>query len=159
MATALKGIYEYQMDSKGRISIPAKFRDEFTSDGNSSVHLLRRDGCIQLFPQSIMDKLEEDVKDLSFLDKTSNILQRKFFSNLEEAEIGPDGRITIPASFRKYASLVKKVIILGAGNRVEVWSSEKWKEENGDEGVDLGNIFQQVYDQRFRRDVNVKKDN
>ena len=68
-----------------------------------------------------------------------------------------DGRITIPISFRRFAVLEQKVLIIGAGTRAEVWSPERWLKRYGDSGADLGPLFQKVYDQQFRRDVNLKK--
>jgi MraZ protein len=157
MATILTGKYEYQMDSKGRVILPVEFRDAFTVNGVSEIHLYSVHDRILILTKDGMNKLLSEFENQSLFDKDSLDSSTLFFANLMKVSINPDGRITIPPTFRKDASLDKKVIVVGAGNRAEIWSIEKWTERFGEGTKKLGDSMQAVHNQKFRRDVNLNK--
>ena len=155
MEMLLTGKYEYQMDSKGRVIIPPEFRDVFLVDGVAEVHLFSINDRIQLLPRNALRELTDEVRAQSSLDMTTMDLRSLFYSNLKKAVINPDGRVTIPPLFREDAGLQKKVYVIGAFDRAEIWGAEKWTEKFEKGGKKLGELFQKVHDQRYRKDVNL----
>jgi MraZ protein len=151
----LTGKYEYQMDSKGRIIIPVEFRNAFLVDGIAEVNLLSVNDRIQLLPQQALKELISELKSHSSLDEDTMDLKSVLYSNLKKIEMKPDGRLTIPPLFRNDAGLEKSVYVIGAEDRVEIWSTEKWNERFKKPGKKLGDLFRTVHDKRYRKDVNL----
>jgi MraZ protein len=144
MTTFFHGKYINKIDRKGRISIPAKFRDIFLSEGNN-VYLLKRDGCIHVFPEKKMEEFAKDVMNLSAQENNAIKYQRLFFANSEIVEMKPMGRLTIPIHFREYAALTTEVIIIGAGRWIEIWDKKNWEKEISDSKSTIEALSQIVY--------------
>jgi len=155
MEMLLTGKHEYQMDSKGRVIIPVEFRNAFSVDGISEVNLLSINDRIQLLPRQALKELISELKSHSSLDEDTMDLKSTLYSNLKRAELKQDGRLTIPPLFREDAGLEKSVYVIGAEDRVEIWSASKWNERFEKPGKKLGDLFQKVHDKRYRKDVNL----
>lgn len=117
------GEYRHSMDSKGRVIIPAKFRDEL---GNVFVVTRGLDNCLFVYPMEEWRVLEEKMKALPLTRKDARAFVRFFFSGAVETELDKQGRVSLPANLRDYASLDKEVVIIGVSNRIELWSGEDW---------------------------------
>ncbi|MEC9488054.1 MAG: division/cell wall cluster transcriptional repressor MraZ [Halanaerobium sp.] len=117
------GEYRHSMDSKGRVIIPAKFRDEL---GNSFVITRGLDNCLFVYPMEEWRVLEEKMKALPLTSKNARTFVRFFFSGAVETELDKQGRVSLPANLRDYASLEKDVVIIGVSSRMELWSGEDW---------------------------------
>lgn len=122
-----RGEYEYNLDDKGRILIPAKLRDEL----GTAVMLSRGgDGQINIYPKARFEEIEQRVRATG---STASFRQAdRFLAAANEYELDRQGRIVLPASLRKHAKLANEVVIVGNRERIEVWNPELW---------------QQVYDQ------------
>ena len=120
----LMGEYQHKMDSKGRIIIPAKFRDEL---GDNFVATRGLDNCLFVYPMQEWSVLEEKLSSLPITSKDARTFVRFFFSGATECELDKQGRISIPANLRKYADLDQKTVIIGLGKRIEIWSQEQWE--------------------------------
>ncbi|MBR1743753.1 MAG: division/cell wall cluster transcriptional repressor MraZ [Lachnospiraceae bacterium] len=124
------GQYEHSIDTKGRIIIPAKYRDEL---GESFVVTHGLDGCLFLYPEAEWQSFVEKLKALPSNQSTRKI-QRQFLSKAMEVTIDKQGRILIPVLLREEASLEKEVVFVGMMNRVEVWDkTELEKQEMEDD--------------------------
>ena len=119
------GEHVHTIDLKGRIIIPAKFR-EHLNDG----FILTRgmDGCLFGYPPQEWIQFEEKLKKLSIAKKDARAFTRFFFSGATEVKIDKQGRINIPTTLRQHAALDKECVITGVSNRIELWSQDRWDE-------------------------------
>ena len=119
------GEHVHTIDLKGRIIIPAKFR-EHLNDG----FILTRgmDGCLFGYPPQEWIQFEEKLKKLSIAKKDARAFTRFFFSGATEVKIDKQGRINIPTTLRQHAALEKECVIIGVSNRIEIWAQDRWDE-------------------------------
>jgi len=119
------GEYEHQIDVKGRIIVPAKFRADL---GDQFVLTRGLDQCLFVYPMDEWKILEEKLKKLPLTKKDARSFTRFFFSGATECEVDKQGRVNIPQPLRTYSKLEKECIVIGVSNRVEVWSKELWED-------------------------------
>lgn len=139
------GEYQHNLDDKGRLTIPAKFREAL---GESFVVTRGLDHCLFLYPQAEWARLEEKLKALPLTQRDARAFVRFLLSGATECELDKQGRIPLPASLREHAQLERDAVIIGVGTRVEVWNRENWRaymqsaegafEEIAEKIVDLG---------------------
>ena len=118
----LIGEYSNSIDIKGRLSFPAKLRDDL--GGRFIVSKGLGDNCLFVYSLEEWENVEQKIKGLP-LSKARNI-QRFFFASALEVEPDKQGRIVIPANLREYAVLDKDVMIIGASTHCEIWSKDSW---------------------------------
>lgn len=127
------GQYEHSIDAKGRIIIPAKYREDL---GENFVVTRGLDGCLFLYPnkewQAFVDKLQNLPS-----NQNTRKLQREFLSKAMEVSLDKQGRILIPSMLRTAAALEKEVVFVGMMNRVEIWDKNRLEAQEiaGDEGA------------------------
>ncbi|MBR4888676.1 MAG: division/cell wall cluster transcriptional repressor MraZ [Clostridia bacterium] len=121
----LMGEYNYSLDTKGRVTIPQKFRDDL---GDRFYITKGLDGCLFVLSEQQWNGFVAKLGELP-LSKARN-LQRFFFAGACEAEPDKQGRVLIPQSLRDYAGLTKDVAVIGAAVRAEIWDSDRWAEHN-----------------------------
>ncbi len=119
------GEFHHNVDTKGRMIIPAKFREDL---GESFVLTRGLDQCIFGYPMDEWKALEEKMKALPLTKKDARAFTRFFFSGATECEIDKQGRVNIAAPLRDYAKLDKECVVIGVSNRLEIWSKEKWED-------------------------------
>lgn len=129
-----RGGFSHSLDPKGRIIIPQKLRLLL---GEKFVITKGLDRCLWVFPDEEFRKLDERLKSQPMLDPNALRLQRFFSGGAVDTNSDPQGRVAIPANLREYASIDKEVMIVGAGNRIEIWSKPKWDEITNDVSDDL----------------------
>ncbi|MBE6015465.1 MAG: division/cell wall cluster transcriptional repressor MraZ [Lachnospiraceae bacterium] len=122
-----KGEYSHSIDSKGRVIVPAKFRDKL---GEESVLTKGLDGCLYVYPKEEWIKFEEKLNQLPLNRKDARKMTRFFFAGAADCEIDKQGRVLIPAVLREFAGLEKEVVMVGIMNRIEIWSRERWNDTN-----------------------------
>lgn len=110
------------MDLKGRVAMPAKFREDL---GDLFYITKGLDGCLFVLSSTEWTRLQEKMKSMPIAKSVA--LQRFFFSGAAEVEPDKQGRILIPSQLREYAGLEKDVTVTGVSSRAEIWDSEKWK--------------------------------
>ena len=121
----MKGEFQHNIDAKGRLFIPAKFREEL---GKMFIITKGLDGCLFVYSASAWELLEDNINQLP-LSKSRN-LQRFFFSSAADCVPDAQGRVLIPQNLREYAALQKEVTIIGVSGRVEIWNTARWKAIN-----------------------------
>ena len=120
----LVGEHAYQMDPKGRISLPAKFREAF-EDG---VFLtLGQEGCVYVFPREEWEQRTAEAKSLPISGERSRAYTRMFFSSADIATLDTQGRLVIPRTLRENARLSREVTVVGVSERLEIWDREQWE--------------------------------
>ena len=121
----MKGEFQHNIDAKGRLFIPAKFREEL---GKMFIITKGLDGCLFVYSASAWEVLEDNINQLP-LSKSRN-LQRFFFSSAADCVPEAQSRVLIPQNLREYAALQKEVTIIGVSGRVEIWNTARWKAIN-----------------------------
>ena len=126
------GEYNHTIDAKGRLIVPAKFRDQL---GEAFVITKGNDGCLSMYTNKAWETFLEKITKLP-ANKNSREFVRYFVSSAEEVETDKQGRILIPASLREHAGLDKDVVLAGAIDKVEVWDKERWSAANALDDID-----------------------
>jgi len=124
-----RGRYEHTIDSKGRISVPAKFREVLNKRYDDRLVITHYDRCLVAYPYEEWTNLEEKQKSLPELKKETKAYLRFFYSSGVDCVIDKQGRLLIPQTHRDYASLQKEVILVGMGTKIEIWDKQHWQEE------------------------------
>ncbi|GAA0364563.1 division/cell wall cluster transcriptional repressor MraZ [Bacillus horti] len=137
------GEYQHTIDDKGRMIIPAKFRDEL---GEHFVITRGLDNCLFVYPQNEWKMIEQKLKTLPFTRSDARAFTRFFFSGAIECELDKQGRVNIAANLRQYAVLQKDCVVIGVSNRVEIWSKEKWEEYFSDSEASFNEIAEKIVD-------------
>jgi len=122
--TMLYGRYEHNIDAKGRIFVPAKLREKL---GDTFIAAAVIDHCISLYSMDEWDKLQQGLANMPFTKARK--LQRYLSSNAADVQVDSQGRINLPKHLLAYAGLEKEALIIGAGNRAEIWNPERYQEE------------------------------
>lgn len=117
------GEYQHNIDEKGRMIVPAKFRSGL---GNQFVLTRGLDNCLFIYPMEEWKVLEAKLKKLPLTKKDARSFTRFFFSGAVECELDKQGRISVPQTLRTYSKLEKECIVIGVSNRVEIWSKATW---------------------------------
>jgi len=119
------GTHTPKLDDKGRVILPAKFRDEL-ADG---VVLTRgQERCIYVFSAGTFGEVLEKLRTASLTSKTAREYQRFFLSGVSEEMPDKQGRVTVPAVLRDYAGLDRELTVIGSGDRAEIWSTTAWNQ-------------------------------
>jgi MraZ protein len=124
-----RGRYEHAIDGKGRISIPAKFREILNKKYDDRLVITNFDHCLIAFPAEEWAILEQKAGSFSLLSKDTSAFFRFFYSSAVDCVIDKQGRLLIPQSLREYANLQKDVVLVGEGKRIEIFAKERWQEE------------------------------
>lgn len=119
------GEYEHNLDDKGRLAVPARFRDDL---GDGVVITRGFDRCLMGFPRSVWTTLAQQVSNLSLGQGEARNLRRLLFSGAADVMLDRQGRILIPQNLREYAGLGEQVIVAGLNTHFEIWSNERWRE-------------------------------
>lgn len=138
------GEYEHKCDDKGRLMVPAKFRDQL-----SPIFYVTKgmEGCLFIYTQDDWDLIGEKIKGMSQLGrKEARAFARIFYSGASELNLDKNGRILLPANLRDYAGIDKEVFILGIADRIEIWSKDRWKAYNNEEFLNYENLSGQLMD-------------
>ena len=120
----LIGEYEHSLDAKGRIIMPAKFRDDI---GDKFIVTKGLDGCLFAFSKEEWTKFEEKLSTLPISNKDARTFTRFFFAGAIDCELDKQGRFLISAALREFAGFNKDIVIVGMNSRIEIWSKEKWE--------------------------------
>jgi len=122
-----QGAAQLNLDSKGRLAIPAKHRDVLQSlCAGQLVLTADADGCLLLYPQPEWQPIRDKLLKLSALNPRIRALQRRLIGYAEEVEMDAAGRVLISSALRSYATLDKRVMLIGQGNKFELWDEAKW---------------------------------
>ena len=118
------GEYHHTIDEKGRIIIPAKFREEL---GNNFIITRGIENCLFVYSEENWAKITNKLSSLPFTKKDARTFNRFFMSGATNVELDKQGRVNISKPLIDYASLLKDCVIIGTGDRLEVWSQESWE--------------------------------
>ena len=121
------GEYEHTIDPKGRLIVPAKFRQALKQQQITSLFITRGlDGCLFIFAEPEWRTAEARFKQVPFTRGEGRKFNRLLFSGAMEVTIDPLGRLHVPRHLREFAGIKQDVVIVGVSSRIEVWSKQKW---------------------------------
>lgn len=118
------GEYNHSIDSKGRLIIPSKLREDL---GESFVITKGLDGCLFIYTEKEWENIENKFREMPLTTKDARKFSRFFFAGAAKMETDKQGRILIPNSLREFALLKKDVVLVGVLDRVEIWDKDNWE--------------------------------
>ena len=119
------GEYHHSVDDKGRLIIPSKFRDEL---GTKFIITRGIENCLFVYSMESWEKIVNKLETLPFTKKDARAFIRFFLSGASEAEFDKQGRINITSPLISYANITKECVVIGTGDRLEIWSEESWND-------------------------------
>ena len=122
--------YNHTLDTKGRLIIPAKFREIL---GEEFVISKGMDGCLFVYANDDWNAFEQKLTSLPLINKEARQFARFFLAGAATVEVDKQGRILLPPVLREYANLTKDVVLVGVLSRVEIWDKDRWQENTYDE--------------------------
>ena len=125
-----KGEFKHTVDTKGRLIIPSKFREYL---GEEFVVTKGLDGCLFAYDNQEWEAFEQKLRALPLNKKDNRIFARHFLAGASDVEVDKQGRVLLPPNLREFAGLVKDVVLVGMGNRIEIWDQDKWRDAQLDE--------------------------
>lgn len=141
----LMGEFKHNIDAKGRLIMPAKFREDL---GEKFIITRGMDGCLFGYPQNEWSALEEKLKQLPLAKKDARAFTR-FYSAATECELDKQGRINIPQTLREHADLEKVCHVIGVSDRIEIWSQERWTKFSDEAEESFDDIAENMIDFGF----------
>lgn len=142
----LIGEYRHNLDEKGRLIIPAKFREEI---GNSFIVTKGLDGCLFVYSLAEWDKIMTKLKTLSFTKKDARIFTRFFLASASVCEFDRQGRINLVNTLTLYAGIKKECVIIGVNDRLEIWALDKYESLMTENIEQLDEISENLFDGDF----------
>ena len=126
-----RGVQHINLDAKGRLSVPARQRESLLdiSAGSIVVSIDPQSSCLVLYPLREWERIERDVQNLPTLNPTIRRFQRLVLGYASDLDLDSNGRILLPGALREYAHLEKRVVLVGQGNKLELWSESLWEAE------------------------------
>ncbi len=135
---AFRGHYEHTLDAKHRLSIPSRFRAAFSS---GLVLAKDSDPCISVWtPEARVSTFERALQGQNPLGREYKSIQRFFGANSFDVELDSSGRVTLPPPLMSHAGVEKEVVVAGVGDHLEVWSNERWQEEQEALDASIGEV-------------------
>jgi len=140
-----RGPSKVTLDAKGRLAIPARHRERILTraDGHL-VATVDRDYCLLIYPLPDWEEIERKLIRLPALNKQARRLQRLMLGHATELELDGHGRILLPRELREFAGLERQAMLIGQGNKLELWDEQRWNErraewlaEDGGDSTDL----------------------
>lgn len=124
-----RGVSQLNLDSKGRLVFPARFRDRLIThcEGEVVATIDYRDKCLVIYPLPEWEVIEQKLIGLSDLRESAKRLKRLLIGHAQELQVDNSGRALVPSPLRDFAGLKKKVVLIGQGNKLELWDEERWE--------------------------------
>jgi MraZ protein len=125
-----RGISSVTMDAKGRMALPARYRDAVAvaSDGRIVVTIDMRESCLLLYPLAEWELVQGKLENLSNINPQARLLQSLLIGHATDLELDAAGRLLLPSMLRDFGGLKKKLVLVGQGNKIEIWSADHWQQ-------------------------------
>jgi MraZ protein len=136
------GTYLHNLDSKGRLTLPAKYRAELARGVMVTPGL---EGELWVFPLETWESLDLKMSELPFNDSDSRDFVRRWYANAAACELDKQGRILLPGKLREDAGLDGETVIVGAGRRLEIWTGERWGHKSDEIEKNGGAIAERLF--------------
>ena len=137
----LIGEYTHTIDTKGRIIMPSKLKEDI---GEKFVITKGLDGCLFVYSKAEWKNFEDKLRSFPLTNKDARALVRFFLAGAMECEVDKQGRFLISSNLREFASLEKDVVIIGVLDKIEIWSKDKWLEYSKKENMEVDEIAEKI---------------
>ena len=129
-----RGISHATLDAKGRLALPTRHREVLSvgCEGHVVVTIDMRESCLLLYPLPEWEVVQRKLEALSNVNPQARLLQRLLIGHATDIDLDGSGRILLPSMLRDFAQLQKKVVLLGQGNKLELWSMDVWQSQMQD---------------------------
>ena len=129
LVNMFKGITNIRLDTKGRLTIPTKYRPIIHEQSNSKmvVTIDSEEKCLLLYPSTSWKKIQEKINDLPSFNKNARRIQRLLIGHAEDLDLDGNGRILLSKPLRSFAEMTKQVTMIGQGEKFEIWSNDIWE--------------------------------
>ncbi len=138
-----RGVNPINLDAKGRMAIPARYREQITGccDGSLVATIDTEARCLLLYPLPEWEEIQAKIEALPSFNPAARRIQRLLIGHATDLDMDSNGRLLLPAPLREYAMLEKRVVLLGQGRKFEIWSEEQWLDTRDEylQEVDGGN--------------------
>ncbi len=121
------GQFYHNLDDKGRLTVPSRFREELASDGAYVMQGFERN--LMVLPANTFEVVSHRIQKLSMTDPTARMLRRLLFSTADRVELDKSGRILLPQFLRQSAKLDISVVVVGSGDFFEIWAPDEWSDQ------------------------------
>ncbi len=135
------GTHEPKLDEKGRLILPARFRDELA---NGLVLTKGQERCLYLFPSTVFSNMTERLAAAPVTEKGARDYMRVMFAGAHDEVPDKQGRITIPSHLRIYAALERDCVVIGANTRVEIWDQNAWENYLADREKSFSDVSTEI---------------
>ena len=122
------GEYDYTLDASNRVILPSRFREPL---GSEIILYNANEGCLFIYDQSTFEQITQPLAALTKTDE-GRLLVRRFYSDATPASLDRSGRLVVPAECIEHAGLKEEVVVLGAGNRIELWDKAAYRKNVGE---------------------------
>ncbi len=141
------GEYTHNLDAKGRLILPARFRDVAKDNSIEKFYVTRGlERCIFMFSEYEWRIIEQKLKGLSFTKESSRMFNRLFFSGAVEVLPDKQGRFIIPQYLKDFANIKNQTVLIGVSNRIEVWDKTMWQEFFGKSSPTFEQTAEHLFD-------------
>ena len=124
-----RGVNALNLDAKGRMAIPTRYRERLQADCESKlVVTIDRDRCLLIYPLPRWEEVELSLKQLPSFNPQTRKLQRLYIGHATEVEMDGQGRVLLAPELRRFAGLQKQVVLIGHGDKFELWDEESWNQ-------------------------------
>tara|TARA_A100001037_G_C15046807_1_gene588162 strand:+ start:485 stop:943 length:459 start_codon:yes stop_codon:yes gene_type:complete len=126
-----RGINNATLDEKGRMAVPARFRESVLANGNGELVITidMRERCLLMYPLIQWEVVQGKLERLSNIGAQARLLQRLLIGHATDLNLDTQGRVLVPNILREYAEIDKKLVLVGQGNKIEIWSDEHWQKQ------------------------------
>jgi MraZ protein len=134
-----RGSFEHTVDSKGRVSVPSRFREIIADRYDGRLVLaMDYDKCLTVYPLEEWEKLEDKIRNLPTMKKEVKDFMRFLLASATECELDKQGRVLIPPTLREHAGIAKNVMLVGIIDKIEIWDAKAWEARNSQNGDKIG---------------------
>lgn len=138
------GEYHHSIDDKGRLIIPAKFRSEL---GDKFIITRGIENCLFAYPEKRWEEIVHKLESLPFTKKDARNFTRFFLSGATVAEFDKQGRVNITSPLINYAGIEKECIVIGTGDRLEIWSEDAWNSFFNSASINMSDIAENLFNE------------
>ncbi|MBI1883297.1 MAG: division/cell wall cluster transcriptional repressor MraZ [Chlamydiae bacterium] len=125
------GTFEHRIDTRDRISVPAKMREElYSGTTKHPIMTIGFEKCLYIYSRPRWEKFANEVETLQNSHEDARRLERFLFANASECPVDPQGRMLVPKNLREYAQLKDGIFMVGVRHRIEIWDQEEWNRES-----------------------------
>ena len=126
-----RGVQYINLDAKGRMAVPARQREQLSviCEGQLVMTVDTQSNCLAIYPLAEWERIERDVQALPALNPAVKRFQRLVLGYASDLQLDGNGRVLVPSALREYARLERRAVLVGQGNKLELWSEELWQRE------------------------------